>query len=660
MYNIETENQTNIESLVKKVVLSNFLRNDILNKIISENPGSQNLPEVVEDIMGKSLTFPHIEKAELTGSIARFAIGFGTMEKYNQGKDGATELLKVLNTSKNINNFENNPWKKIITDLSESDMDMDTCFYFVQNYSLFDLYNFLKEQYTKSENFKIEKSDNISAFSLNLMDNFHLEITHEPIHTNPGLKKLTIGIAYKSEGDDYKQIMHIDVSESPTDALKARKQKRHGGRTTKSQDRGRVPLVLENGQVIFKRTDNATTALRGKERISTTSKKITDIFELSMRSLRIRSIHTPKDLSIKVNRLFPLFDSKSIFSIRKDVQEYIATKNHNISLNEISLSLKDLILCFNFDPYNTLHFLQDSNFYVLFPGLNNMTSKGWRNLYLNDHLNLTTTGGDFVESDKRSLNSIANDQNEYSNRKLSNGFISVLQVISEIKDPKNEFNLLDSFNHLDTSLVTKFDSKKIKTSEPIKAIFYILKFFNGGLTEKEIQRIYNLHSIKKIGIDEFRKALRELKLNSKIDKQLRTANIAGKDKLVTLYNLRSSKQENPLHLDYLLERSNLNTANPCLDRTKKYLNDNNKNLESVNKTLINIQNFFKRSGVSTLEAFRSFSKNDFSDMYEKYYDEYKVVLSSQDFQVYCRAIQIITEDVLRYPQFINYLRLDLK
>ncbi|MDO8341146.1 MAG: hypothetical protein Q7T59_04170 [Candidatus Woesebacteria bacterium] len=664
MYNheIEINSDQNKESQNDKGNLFSLLKRNILINTIKENPGSCNLPEVVENILKETLIFPQTEKVELTGSLARFAIGFGSMERHNQGKDGASKLLREVNISTNKNNFENNPWKNIITDLSESDLDMDTCFYFKPGYSLLDLYNSLEEKHKDSNNLKVEKTNIVNAFSFNLMDNFQLAITHEPIITNPGLNKLTIGISYKPVNEDYKQIMHIDVSESPIDAEKARRQKRHGGRTTKSQDMGRLTLKIENEKIIYEVTNEAKMALKGKERISTSGKNMKDILELSLRSLRIRLIHTPDDLSIKINHLFPLFDSKSLFSIRKNVQEYVSTNNNKLSTKEMSLPLKDLILCFNYDPYSTLHFLQDSNFYLLFPGLNNITSKGWRNLYLSDWLNLTTVDGNFLEPDKRSLNSLVKDQDEYSKRNLSNGFISILHAISELKDPKKEFDLMDSFNYFDSSKMVEFNQERIKSNKPTKAISYILNFFNGGLTEIEIQRLYNLYSDKKIRTEEFRKVLRELKLESKIDKQLRTVNVQGKKRSVILYGLRTVKSQNPLQLDNLIDKASEVIQHPCLDRANEYLVNNFKDLESIDKTITlkSIHNFLKSTEVLTLEALRSFSYKDFSDFYSKYNKNEKGKLSLENFQIYCRGLQIISEDVLRYPQFLNYLRLDKK
>lgn len=661
MYNHEIEINIDQEQKNNKGNLFSLLKENILINTIKENPGSSNLPVVVETILVEALDYPQAEKVELTGSLARFAIGFGSIERYNQGKDGAKKLLNDANIPININ-FNNNPWKHIITGLSENDLDMDTCFYFKQGYSLKDLYNSLEEKHKDSKNFKVEKADIVNIFSFNPMDNFKLAITHEPIITNPGLNKLTIGILYKPENEDYKQIMHIDVSGFPIDAEKARRQKRHGGRTTKSQDRGRLPLMVENGKIIYEITNDSKIALKGREKISTSGKNMKDIFELSLRSLRIRLIHTPDDLSIKINHLFPLFDSKSLFSIRNNVQEYISSNNHKLSTKEISLPLKDLILCFNYDPYTTLHFLQDSNFYLLFPGFNNITSKGWRNLYLSDWLNLTTVGGDFLEPDKRSLNSLIKDQEEYSKRNLSNGFISVLHAISEIKDPKKEFDLIDSFSYFDTSGIGRFNQERIKLNKPIDAISYILNFFNGGLTEIEIQRLYNSYSDKKIETEQFRKILRKLKLESKIDKQLRSVYIGGRNRSAILYNLRSLKSQNPLQLDNLIDKTNEITPHPCLDRANKYLINTPKNLEPLDKTrtLKNIHSFLKSVGVPTLEALRSLSYKDFSDFYKKYIDKEKNKLTQEDFQIYCRAIQIISEEVLRYPQFLNYLRLDKK
>jgi len=156
--------------------------------------------------------------------------------------------------------------------------------------------------------------------------------------------------------------------------------------------------------------------------------------------------------------------------------------------------------------------------------------------------------------------------------------------------------------------------------------------------------------------------LRELKLESKIDKQLRTVNIQGRKRSVILYGLRTVKSQNPLQLDNLIDKTSEVTKHPCLDRANEYLIKNFKNLEFNDKTITlkSIHNFLKSNGVLTLEALRSFSYKDFSDFYNKYNNEEKNKLNQGNFQIYCRGLQIISEDVLRYPLFSNYLRLDKK
>ena len=205
---------------------------------------------------------------------------------------------------------------------------------------------------------------------------------------------------------------------------------------------------------------------------------------------------------------------------------------------------------------------------------------------MSDWLNLTTVDGNFLEPDKRSLNSLVKDQDEYSKRNLSNGFISILHAISELKYPKKEFDLMNSFNYFDTSKIVEFNQERIKSNKPTKAISYLLNFFNGGLTEIEIQRLYNLYSDKKIETEEFRKVLRELKLESKIDKQLRTVNIQGRKRSVILYGLRTVKSQNPLQLDNLIDETSEVTKHPCLDRANEYLIKNFKNLEFNDKTIM--------------------------------------------------------------------------
>lgn len=653
MYNHEIENT--IENQTEtNLNLVDFLRKFTLRKFVTENPKLSNFPYVMEEVLVKTLNYPEIEKAELTGSMARFAAGFGSMERYWQGKDGAGELLKQL--SDESSNHESDQLKSIVANLSNSDLDMDLCFRFKDSSSLLDLYSYLNKSFSSAPKYNREEKTVeiknkifiIKSFSVGLGDNYQMGVVYEPILSNPRFNKITIGFSSFSQNIS-KNIIHIDMSEFPKTGIEGREQKRHGGRSVGSQDKCRLVLENKGEKVVYKMTDSAKYALYGQETVGTYGKTMAGVAELALRALRIRLIHTPNDLPIKMNYFAPSFDFKSIFLLRKSAQEYVLENKKQLSFKEIVLPLKDLVLCFNYDPYITLQFLQDSGLYLLFPDLRNLSENKWRNLYLNDWLNLTTEGDRFIASEKRSLTSLIKDQTEYKRRGLKDGFTSTLRAINETKNLKKEFNLEESFKSFISGESTKINKERVAKSPPTKAIFLIMHAFKGGLTEVEIHRIYNSIYPSKLYKNSFRGELRKLKLNSRVDKQLRKIQVRGTDRSVTLYHLRIARLQTPCDgLESLLNGYKDKSQHPYINRAKEYLNGSFENSNNITENLVTIFDSLKIFGVKSLETLRSLSPNDFTDSYN---GNLAKELSLEEYQIGCRTLQIISEDILKNPQF---------
>lgn len=653
MSNHEIENTIETKSSAN---LKNFLRSSALSKFITENPDCYDIPEVLEELMIKTLSFPHLEQSELTGSMARFAAGFGSMEKYQKGREGAKQIFEQLDESGDKTQYDT--LRKIVTDLAEGDIDMDLCFNFETNFSLLDLQNHLKQQFKNNPSFQEEEKSIeinnkkllINTFFVDINDKYQLTITHEPIVTNPNFKKITVGIAHISEGG-LKKIIHIDMSRFPKTGIEGREQKRHGGRTIKSQDRCRLILNSDGCGITYQISDYARSALSGQESIENFGKDIAGTTELSLRALRIHLIHSSDNLPININYLSPFLNAKSLFSLRKRFQEFTVSDKSGATMKGMSLSLKELVLCFNYDPYITLQFLQDSGLYLLLPDLKNLSSKDWHDLYLSDWLNLSTEAGDFISTEKRSMGSLVENQKEYKSRGLTNGFTSVMRAIHEIGGKKNDFNLEEAFDSFVNGNSKKFNIEQITKDNSITALSLILGYFSGGLSEIEAHRIYDSSGNKNTKETHFRGILRELKLTSRVDKKLHKIKIRGGDKTVTLYTLRTSGFKTPFrNLDSILDFEwKDNREHSYLNRAKEYLASTAKDSDLVDSSLGMIFSSLESFGIQTLEGFRSFSSKDFSDLYKSNTATEK--FSGKDFQNVCRTLQIICEDVLRYPQF---------
>lgn len=637
---------------------NDLLCGKVLSKFLKENPEHLDFANEFESVLVHTLQFSEIANAELTGSFARFAAGFGKMDRYHKGKDGARNLYDEFN---NPNNNRQDLIGKTISKLAFGDIDMDYCFTFNKGSSLSSLFDysmnglsnlsgFLHEQHTVKIG---EREFKIKSFSVLLANKYKMSWVYEPVETNPRFKKLTVSFSVKT-GDEYKQFLHVDMSEYPKNGVEARSQKRHGGRTLRSQDRCRLPLYLSNNEVCYKLTHEARMSLVGQEYmdVSGTSKKgregknVPGIAELALRALRIRLIHVPDVNKINVNNITSLFDSKTVFAIRNTVENYVLNGGR-LTERDMIVPLKELILSFNYDPYLTLQVLQDTGLYLLFPGLRGLSGSQWKKLYLNEWLNLAPQSGEYLPSGKRSLNSLIADENEYIQRDLNDGMSMILHAIHEIKSPNEEFHIEKAFEDFLFGNEQTTEDVNFRNIEPAQKIEAIMRNFNGGLTEIEIQKIYNSLSTNKLSDVEFRSMFLDLKFQSKVDKQLRKINVFGKEKNVLLYSLRNPKSLIPIEkMELFMGRTWFQeSGHPYINRAKEYAKSNQCNIP-----LVRIISSLEDVGVPTLESLRSLSVKDFEYLY------LHTVIEGSDidnFKNGCRILQIIAEDVLRYPQFLK-------
>lgn len=643
------------EKMIDGFDLSVLLREKVFDRIINNNPELSDLPDVLTSTLWKiSRSCKDVERMEWTGSLERFAAGFGVMDRYWQGKNGAAGILNRLNDPGNTNGI----LKKVALDLFESDLDMDVCFHLKPETSLIDLYYDSKDKFKDHKNFE-EKDEVIGiqgkafdkhTFAVDLNNKYRMSFCCEPIITNPDLDKITIKFLYSSDNCT-KPIIHVDVSRFPNSGVEAITQKRHGGRTAKFQDYGRIPLTTSDDErIAYYVTDKARSAFDGQESIDISGKDITGIVELGLRALRAKLIHVPEKLPLKINYLSLGFSANTIFSIRQKTEESVIL-NQNLSMKDMYLGLKDLVLCFNYDPYITLQFLQDSGLYILIPGLKSLSSKDWHNLYLSEWLNLTTEDELFLSPDKRSLDKLYKDQEEYKARGLSDGLMRVVHAVHEINNNGSKFDLENAFSKFIESDKVCFNTEKMTTIESSRVVSYILSYFKGGLTEIEIHRIYNSLVQKRIDREGFRKIFQELKLTSQIDKQLHLVKDGRKNKSVIFYTLRKAKSPISVNIldTYLPRILKDDSGHAHINRAREYFTTSSfQNPESsedlLNKTLDCLRAF----GVNSLEALRSLSPKDFSDILNNSEED----LSSDDDKISYRTLQILSEDILRYPKLI--------
>ncbi len=214
-------------------------------------------------------------------------------------------------------------------------------------------------------------SDGHEHYTLFQNGDYTVVVDIGPLRTRPEVVLMSIKLCennVKNSDSNPESVFDIHVGTFPQDVVNAVKDKRVVY-TTSKQDKGQAELTVRDHRLYSCLPKEARLVMRQPSTIKI--KDAPSLAEITTREMRINVSHPLED-EINFSRFIPQFDSSSAFEIQDAFTE-AQDKRTTIDRAILFVIIKELRVCFAYDPYQTVQMLRDSGLPALIPGLRGLT-----------------------------------------------------------------------------------------------------------------------------------------------------------------------------------------------------------------------------------------------------------------------------------------------